>query len=74
MPPIFSINNVLKAGSKVFRVVFNGDVEELKRMFEEGEASIRDHDEYGASLLHVRKNPNLWKDVETIIADGYGLV
>ena len=65
LPPIFSINNVLEAGSEVFHVVFNGDVEELKRMFEEGEASIRDHDEHGASLLHVCRKSNLCKEFET---------
>lgn len=31
----------------------NGDVEWLQEMLEGDEASLRDHDEYGASLLFV---------------------
>ena len=47
------VNRVLPADSYVFDVVREGQLDELKRMLREGEASIRDHDEYGASLLFV---------------------
>ncbi|KAI0551201.1 ankyrin [Xylaria curta] len=46
-----TVNRVLPANSPVFRVVYFGQLHELKDMLQRGEASLRDHDEYGASLL-----------------------
>ncbi|OTA76188.1 hypothetical protein M434DRAFT_402543 [Hypoxylon sp. CO27-5] len=46
-----AVNRILPWGSRVFRVVEDGDLHELRRMLKNGEASLRDHDEYGASLL-----------------------
>ncbi|KAI8719634.1 hypothetical protein NCS52_00744600 [Fusarium sp. LHS14.1] len=45
------INRVLPVGPLVFELVREGDLEELKEMLQDGEASLQDHDEYGASLL-----------------------
>ncbi|KAL8354273.1 hypothetical protein RB601_003907 [Gaeumannomyces tritici] len=45
------VNRVLPASSEVFRVVKEGRLEDFKTMLYTGSASIRDHDEYGASLL-----------------------
>ncbi|KAH6989001.1 hypothetical protein BKA56DRAFT_652463 [Ilyonectria sp. MPI-CAGE-AT-0026] len=46
------VNRVLPEGSLVFNVAREGNLQKLKEMFRNGEASPRDHDEYGASLLH----------------------
>ncbi|KAF5009064.1 hypothetical protein FDECE_4687 [Fusarium decemcellulare] len=45
------VNRVLPAGSQVFQVVKHGRLDELQEMILDGRASVRDHDEYGASLL-----------------------
>ncbi|KAI1738713.1 ankyrin [Xylaria scruposa] len=55
-----AVNRVLPAGSQVFRVVKLGQLHELKDMLHRGEASLRDHDEYGASLLcYATKQPEM---------------
>ncbi|TRX90016.1 hypothetical protein FHL15_009117 [Xylaria flabelliformis] len=46
-----AVNRVLQVGSRVFTVVRNGRLQELQTMLREGKATLRDHDEYGASLL-----------------------
>ncbi|KAI0857819.1 ankyrin repeat-containing domain protein [Xylaria cubensis] len=46
-----AVNRVLPLGSRVFTVVRNGRLQELQAMLREGKATLRDHDEYGASLL-----------------------
>jgi len=51
--PRFSANNVLPAKSTVFRLVLEGRLREFKEMLQDGRASLRDHDQYGASLLFV---------------------
>lgn len=48
-----SINPVLSTSSRVFQVVKHGNVQELLEMLQKGEASLRDTDVYGNSLLHV---------------------
>lgn len=48
-----TVNRVLPYDSRVFQVIKDGDLRELRRMLGNGEASLRDHDEYGASLLFV---------------------
>ncbi|RWA07939.1 hypothetical protein EKO27_g7150 [Xylaria grammica] len=52
-PPIsrLAVNRVLPAGSRVFNVVEKGLLQELQAMLRNNEATLRDHDEYGASLL-----------------------
>ncbi|KAF4466542.1 hypothetical protein FALBO_6589 [Fusarium albosuccineum] len=47
------VNRVLPAGSEVFQLVKQGRLDELQEMILDGRASVRDHDEYGASLLFV---------------------
>ncbi|KAI0902062.1 ankyrin [Annulohypoxylon nitens] len=46
-----AVNRILPWGSRVFQVIKDGDLCELQRMLNDGEASLRDHDEHGASLL-----------------------
>ncbi|KAI0856822.1 ankyrin [Xylaria cubensis] len=46
-----AVNRVLPARSPVFEVVHSGQLHKLQDMLRRGEASLRDHDEYGASLL-----------------------
>ncbi|KAJ3580067.1 hypothetical protein NPX13_g492 [Xylaria arbuscula] len=46
-----AVNRVLPSGSRVFRVVREGRVQELQEMLRCGEASLRDHTEQGESLL-----------------------
>ena len=51
--PVLWVNNVVPADSPVFSVVKEGRLEEFMELLQDGRASLRDHDEYGASLLHV---------------------
>jgi hypothetical protein len=51
--PQLAINRILPADSPVFSMVSKGRLDEFQTLLREGEASLRDHDEYGASLLHV---------------------
>ncbi|TGJ81434.1 hypothetical protein E0Z10_g7345 [Xylaria hypoxylon] len=46
-----AVNRVLPAGSQVFHVVEKGLLQELRAMLQRDEATLRDHDEYGANLL-----------------------
>ncbi|KAI9154913.1 Palmitoyltransferase akr1 [Paramyrothecium foliicola] len=46
-----SVNRVIPEGSPIFKVVELGNLKILKKMLAAGEASLRDHDEHGASLL-----------------------
>lgn len=48
-----SINPVLPTSSRVFQVAESGTVQQLREMLQNGEASLRDTDVYGCSLLHV---------------------
>ncbi|KAJ3575075.1 hypothetical protein NPX13_g4157 [Xylaria arbuscula] len=45
------INRILPAASRVFEVVRENRLQEFRAMLENGEASLRDHDEFGANLL-----------------------
>ena len=47
------INRVIPSDSKVFTLVSEGRLEELCEMLQQGNASLRDFDENGASLLFV---------------------
>lgn len=49
-----SLSMTRPASASVFRSVRNGDLEGLKSLLESGQASIRDEDEFQASLLMVR--------------------
>jgi hypothetical protein len=53
------INRVLPVGSLVFELVRTGDLQGLKKMLQDGRASLQDHDEHGASLLFVSKRYHL---------------
>ncbi|KAI3340872.1 hypothetical protein F4824DRAFT_516118 [Ustulina deusta] len=63
-PPIsrLDINRVLPTGSPVFEIVRNGRLQALRVMLQNGEASLRDHDEFGANLLmYSTKAPEVCK-------------
>lgn len=47
------VNRLLPLDSPVFRVVAQGNLQGLLQMLQNGEASLRDHAENGASLLFV---------------------
>ena len=51
--PMLDVNRVLPASAPVFSIVQEGRLHEFKALLRSNRASIRDHDEYGASLLHV---------------------
>lgn len=51
--PRLSVNFIRPYQSSVFEVVREGHLDKFKQMLRDGTASIRDHDEHGASLLHV---------------------
>ena len=51
--PMLNVNRVLPASAPVFSIVKEGRLHEFKELLRSNRASIRDHDEYGASLLHV---------------------
>lgn len=46
-----AINRVLPYGSLVFQLVEQGKLQELREGLQRGEFTLRDHDEYGSSLL-----------------------
>lgn len=48
-----SVNRVIPSNSRVFDVIEAGDLDEFRGMLASGETSLRDHDEYGGSLLLV---------------------
>ena len=51
--PHLLVYNVLPADSPVFSIVQDGQLREFQALLREGKASLRDQDEYGASLLFV---------------------
>ncbi|KAI3327331.1 ankyrin [Xylariaceae sp. AK1471] len=64
------VKRVLPAGSLVFRLVQEGRLQELQEMLQRGEASLHDHDEYGASLLmYSTAQPDICKFLLTEGAD-----
>ncbi|KAI0434841.1 hypothetical protein F5Y09DRAFT_337237 [Xylaria sp. FL1042] len=50
------VNRVLPRNSPVFETVRRGHLQELREMLQNGEASLRDHDEFGANLLMYSTN------------------
>ena len=55
--PILEVNRVLPAESPVFSIVREGRLDDFIALLRNGRASLKDHDEYGASLLHVSPPP-----------------
>lgn len=53
--PTLMVKNIVPRGSHIFTLVEEGRLSEFKEMLYLGKASIRDQDEEGASLLHVRR-------------------
>jgi len=51
--PQLLVYNILPAHSPVFSIVREGRLKEFQALLREGKASLRDQDEYGASLLFV---------------------
>jgi hypothetical protein len=51
--PVVSAYRIVPDDSEVFRVVANDNLEGFRTLLAEGEATIRDCDERGATLLHV---------------------
>ena len=51
--PDLMVYNVLPANSPVFDIVREGRLQEFQALLRDGKASLRDQDEYGASLLFV---------------------
>lgn len=51
--PQLAVNRILPANAPVFSIVRTGRLDEFQKLLRGGQASLRDHDEYGASLLHV---------------------
>lgn len=51
--PRFFVNNTLPCSSRVFSLVQQGRMSEFQEMLHLGTASLRDQDEFGASLLFV---------------------
>ncbi|KAJ2979072.1 hypothetical protein NUW58_g7299 [Xylaria curta] len=49
--PGLSINNIVPNSSLIFQIAADGSVQDLKDLFASGNASIRDRDENGCSLL-----------------------
>ncbi|KAI0805511.1 ankyrin [Xylaria sp. FL0064] len=45
------VNRVLPRDAPVFEVIRQGRLEKFREMLQNGEASLRDHDEFGANLL-----------------------
>jgi hypothetical protein len=53
MHPIVLAYNQVNSGAQVFKLVEEDDLDGLMRFLALGQASIRDCDEAGRSLLHV---------------------
>jgi hypothetical protein len=51
--PHLMVYNILSANSPVFDIVRRGRLQEFQALLRDGKASLRDQDEYGASLLFV---------------------
>jgi len=55
--PRLSYSKILPNHIPVFQVVRDGQLKELKEMLMLGEVSLRDHDQFSASLLFVSPSP-----------------
>lgn len=54
-----ALNPVLPNEAKVFEVVERGDLQQLRQMLQDGEASLRDTNENGWSLLFVSSQTSI---------------
>ena len=70
--PRLCVNNIRPASSPVFEVVAEGRMDEFLAMLRSGQASLSDHDEYGASLLMVRTIPDALNNRVRRATDGIG--
>lgn len=52
--PSLSFNRTVLSDSPVFDLVSQGRTADLQKLLMQGQASLRDHDEHGTSLLQVR--------------------
>lgn len=52
--PSLSFNRTVPSDSPVFDLVSRGRMADLQKLLMQGQASLRDHDEHGTSLLQVR--------------------
>ncbi|KAH8886428.1 ankyrin [Thozetella sp. PMI_491] len=60
--PSISINRVRPRESQVFHLVRSGRLDDLRKALSQGTASVRDHDEYGRSLLfYATRQPEVCK-------------
>lgn len=62
----FLANPILPMNSLVFTLVSEGRFDEFRQLLADGKASVRDHDEYGVSLLHVCKRHLLLKQIQAL--------
>lgn len=62
---VFDVNRVLPARYPIFSIVRERRFDDFIALFRDGKASLRDHDEYGASLLRVGHDYAVasWSDV-----------
>jgi hypothetical protein len=51
--PVILAYRIVPNESEVFKMIENDDLEGLKSLLADGKATIRDCDEFGATLLHV---------------------
>lgn len=51
--PVILAYRIVPGKSEVFEMIRYDDLEGLKSLLADGKATIRDCDEYGATLLHV---------------------
>lgn len=58
IPPIVVVYNKIRSDSRVFLLIEDDDLDGLKLLLASGEASVRDCDESGRSLLHVSSLAN----------------
>ncbi|KAI0017674.1 hypothetical protein F4780DRAFT_574805 [Xylariomycetidae sp. FL0641] len=50
--PTLSVYRVIPSSAEVFQVIWDGDLQSLRELFQDGRASPQDHHEHGWSLLH----------------------
>ena len=51
--PTLCIDNIVSDDSRVFQVAAKGTVRDMEILLTAGKASLRDHNPFGWSLLHV---------------------
>ncbi|KAH9904499.1 hypothetical protein F4778DRAFT_732691 [Xylariomycetidae sp. FL2044] len=59
-----ALNRTVERDSPVFQAIKRGELQEFRQMLQDGEASLRDHDPNGGSLLHyaaINEHPEICK-------------